>query len=406
MRILRLLPYSLMLFAFACGTSTSQAINENPTGKESSQENSRQIILSGPANLRNLSNNVLERLTALPRGAEIEVPVGAAPVFYDFRDSTGAVKRSTNGFYPSLKLISVPAQDQASFPADLIERINSTAGGLFMSSLDLNSGLEPGGVIPALPSTGAPDERYLKYYNPQGKRLRNSYSAILRRKFGTQLNRAIPMSSLPEQDQKKWGGIYSELVQIVDRTRDTNRKNLFIDSGNANQDVEMAKQFSIIFENSGQIQTYGAWSVAVLGTAPRHGFGNVPCAEFASETLRQAYTRAGYRMADDFKGNNYLIFSNTAAVVYLARALFESGWIPWDSADFKPKIGAVAMHADANTPGHAYMIAGENGRFIVDNGSPKGRDLFKTGSYQRDIIGMMYDHGVFFLPPGILPERW
>lgn len=404
MKTLKVLLFSFFLFGFyACGADSA---NTSSLSQSDTSLTTRTVTLSGPAKFRTLRSNILELLVQVPRGSEIEVTTGVAPLFYDFRDADGSVKRSTNGFYPNLKLISVPASEQQNFPPSEIDRINNIRDGLFMSSLDLNSGLETGGMIPALPTSGDPDNRYLKYFYPDGKRVRSPYTSIHKRRFGSQLNREIPMSSLPEAEQRKWNSIYGQLVAMVDRTRETNRKGLFIDSGNASQDVEMAKQYSIVFENSGVIQNYGAWSIAVLGTAPRHGFGNVPCAEFASETLRQAYTRAGYRMADDFKGSNYLIFSNTAAVVNLSKALFESGWIPWDPAEYKPKTGSIGMHADARTPGHAYMMAGQNGRFIVDNGSPKGRDLYKTGSYQTDIIGMMYDHGVFFLPPGIIPEHW
>lgn len=381
---------------------------QNPEDSETATAplTKRIVILSGAANLRTLNNSILEVVVQVPTGSEIEVVSGVAPVFYDYRDSDGSVKRSSNGFYPNLQLKSVPASEQENFPPDMIEEINRTPAGLFMSSLDLNSGLENDGTIPALSNEGEPDERYLKYFSPSGKRLRNNYSNYHKKRFGDQLNREIPLSSLPSNEQRKWLAIYQELVGISDRTRETSRKNLFIDSGSSSQDVELAKRYSIQFENNGTIQKYGAWSIAVLGTASRHGFENVPCAEFVSEMIRQAYTKAGYQMADDFKGKNYLLWSNTAAVVNLASALFSAGWIPWDPYLYKPKTGAIGMHAQATTPGHTYMIAGENGRFIVDNGSPKGRDLFRTSNYQKDIIGLMYDHGVFFLPPGIIPERW
>ncbi|MCO5144314.1 MAG: hypothetical protein M9962_14600 [Oligoflexia bacterium] len=367
---------------------------------------SRNISISNNANLRFLKNNVLELVIEIPSGSALEIPQDSSPTFYNYRDSNGEVKRSTNGFYPQMLLKSVPENYQEEFTPEKIAQINNTTGGLYLSALDVNSASETGGKIPAIPTSGSPDSRYLNYFRQDGKKLRNRYSDYFSKRYGTQLNREIPMSSLPQLEQIKWTKIYQELVTIADRTQEKDRRHLFIDSGSSQQDVALARRYSQEFEDTGQSKSFGAWSIAVQGTAPRHGFGNVPCAEFASEAIRQAYTKAGYAMADDFKGDSYLIWSNTAAVVNLATALFKSGWIPWDSYEYKPMVGSVGTHAQAAYPGHAYLMAGENGRFIVDNGSPRGRDLWKTGSSSRDIIGMMYDHGVFFLPPGIIPERW
>ena len=142
--------------------------------------------------------------------------------------------------------------------------------------------------------------------------------------------------------------------------------------------------------------------MAVKSTAVRHGFPNVPCAEFMSEMIRQSYKRAGYDFKEDFNNElgNYLIWNQTAAVVNLANALHKGGWIPWELSKYAPPAGAIMMHEQATSPGHTYMVAGDNGRFIVDNGSPAGRDLRKTS---KKIIELMFKGGVFFLPPGIIP---
>ena len=55
-----------------------------------------------------------------------------------------------------------------------------------------------------------------------------------------------------------------------------------------------------------------------------------------------------------------------------------AGWIPWDMADYRPPIGAIMMHGAGTTPGHTYISAGDDGRLIVDNGAPQGRDLRAT----------------------------
>jgi hypothetical protein len=70
---------------------------------------------------------------------------------------------------------------------------------------------------------------------------------------------------------------------------------------------------------------------------------------------------------------------------------------------FRPPVGAIIMHASARSPGHTYMSAGFDGRYIIDNGAPSGRDLSQTSEYA---INLMYLHGAFFLPPGIQPVAW
>ena len=77
--------------------------------------------------------------------------------------------------------------------------------------------------------------------------------------------------------------------------------------------------------------------------------------------------------------------------------------VPWEASKYVPPAGAFMMHASGQTPGHTYMIAGDEGRFIIDNGMPQGRDLRGTS---KKILEIMYRHGVFFLPPGINPQAW
>jgi hypothetical protein len=59
-------------------------------------------------------------------------------------------------------------------------------------------------------------------------------------------------------------------------------------------------------------------------------------------------------------------------------------------------------HFKATTPGHVYMAAGADGRIVVDNGSPAGRQLGRTAD---KTIKMLHYGGVYFLPLGIIPER-
>jgi hypothetical protein len=48
------------------------------------------------------------------------------------------------------------------------------------------------------------------------------------------------------------------------------------------------------------------------------------------------------------------------------------------------------------------MAAGADGRIVVDNGSPAGRQLGRTAD---KTIKMLHYGGVYFLPLGIIPER-
>src|ERR1019366_8303605 len=132
-------------------------------------------------------------------------------------------------------------------------------------------------------------------------------------------------------------------------------------------------------------------------TAIRHGFANVPCAEFQSELIREAYARAGVNVLEDFNEalGNPLIWSNSAAVVDLADALYKAGWVAWEPSRFRPPVGAVMMHQEAQTPGHTYIAAGFDGRVIVDNGSPQGKNL---SALSEKRVEFQYQGGVFFLP--------
>lgn len=212
------------------------------------------------------------------------------------------------------------------------------------------------------------------------------------------MNKGVDSKSLSAADLQKWQRIYAELKKVADRTVATPKSYLMIDT-------TQAQTASLNYEKTGVIATNGAWSIAVGQTAVRHGFSNVPCAEFQSEILREAYQRAGYRTTDDFntsKGNQ-LIWSNTAAVVNFSKALYTAGWVAWDATIYKPVTGAFLMNSAGESPGHTYIAASDDGLFIVDNGSPQARDLRKTS---QSIIEMMYQTGVFFLPPGINPPTW
>ena len=170
-------------------------------------------------------------------------------------------------------------------------------------------------------------------------------------------------------------------------------------------DKDDAKKRSEAFEKDRTISTEGAFTISTEGTAVRHRFADRPCAEFMSEIIRQAYQRAGLSVHEDFSeaNGNDLIFSKTAAVQGLGRALQKAGWTIWDLAEYSPIEGAILMHQIGGTPGHTYMAASAGGLIVRDNGSPMGRDL---SAASLRTLQMMFRGGVFFLPPGQTPKKW
>ncbi len=251
---------------------------------------------------------------------------------------------------------------------------------------------------------GAEDDDFSRNFTPAG-RPKATFTRAFRKRFKERLNRAVDPASQSEAERAKWTAIFAELTKAGDISNPERGRLLFINGRGDPKEAALAREYSRRFEDEGEVQTHGAWSIAVLGTAVRHGFPEVPCAEFMSEMLREAYKRAGYDFRDDFneRRDNPLYWTNTDAVVNLTTALDRAGWIPWDAAFYRPPTGAIIMNADARTPGHAYMAAGADGTLIVDNGSPLGRDLRET---EDRLLKMMYQNGLFFLPPGIVPQPW
>lgn len=230
-------------------------------------------------------------------------------------------------------------------------------------------------------------------------RPRRDYSKRLKERFGDRLNQPVTQDKISAEELAKSQKIFREIQRAVDRNRGLQDESLmFMASAEA---VEKSKNF----ESTGELNRAGAWTIATEGTAKRHGFGNVPCAEFMSEVIRQAYARAGYDLAADFnaKDGNTLIWTETASVTGLSKALFKAGWVPYSAHHFRPPVGAIMFHTLGLSPSHTYAAAGLDGLLIVDNGAPKGRDLRQT---KVKTLNLMFHSGFFMLPPGITPYRW
>lgn len=343
------------------------------------------------------ADGVLEVRVEVPAGTQIAIPTDYQVSQGNYRTSDGAVAWSSTGFISDVTVVKVPEKLAAQLPPDQIDQINQTPGGLYVFASILGSIEGIAGdflaVLAADPGAG-----FLKYYEASGKP-KFTFSDKIRKRWGAHVNRAIDSASQAPAERTKWQRIYMALKEAADRAHDTPKSFLMID-------LDLAKKQAAAYEKNGVVSVNGAWTIAVQVTAPAHGFANTPCAEFMSEMVREAYARAGYNVADDFntaKGNRLIWSDGTAAVVNFSNALDKAGWVPWDSTEYRPITGAVLMNEQGQTPGHTYMAAGDDGRIIMDNGAPQGRDLRKTTDKTIDI---MFKTGVFFLPPGIIPPRW
>lgn len=357
---------------------------------------SQKLLLNQAMTLRYEKAGILESKIELPAGTQIEVPADYEVKHLDYRTSNGTLERSSTGFLYPVKVVSVTEAFESQFPKSKIAELNKTTGGLFIFA-SIVGNLEGTEGNFAVVQAAAPGEGFLKHYQTNGKPKFNYITSVTKR-FGAKLNKGVDPSTMTAAQKEKYQSIFNEIQKAVNREVATPKSYLMIDKATATQR-------SIDFEKKGTVTTTGAWSIATQGTAVRHGFSNVPCAEFQSELLRQAYQRAGYRVTDDFnktKGNQ-LIWSSTAAVVNYSMALYKTGWIPWDSTKYRPVLGAIMMNGAGYTPGHTYISGSNDGLIIVDNGAPQGRDLRKTTD---KTISIMFQVGVFFLPPGINPPVW
>ncbi|WP_413576620.1 hypothetical protein ACLVWU_01130 [Bdellovibrio sp. HCB290] len=399
---------SLVLALTACGPGNESLTAIDESGDETASiidpgtgtatdevSTAQKLLLNQAMSVRYESNSILENKAELPAGTQIEVPTDYSSKNLDYRDSNGKIVRSSTGFIYPIKIVSVPSAFASQFPQSKIDTLNKTSGGLFIFASIVGNlqGVEGSfaAITPASPGAG-----FLANYQTSGKP-KFSYTTSSTKRF-PKINKGVDPASLSAADRAKWNAIYAELRKAANREVATPKSYLMIDSATA-------KQASLDYEKISKVATNGAWSIAVQQTAVRHGFSNVPCAEFQSELVREAYQRAGYRVSDDFnstKGNK-LIWSSTAAVVNFSMALYKAGWIAWDGTKYKPMTGALLMNGSGISPGHTYISGSDDGMIIVDNGAPQGRDLRKTS---QSIIDMMFETGVFFLPPGINPPTW
>lgn len=389
----RLIVLTAILISSTVGFAESlPAINES--GFEEAEALSAQTgsyTLLQPSNIRFAKKNILELRVEVPAGAKIKIPADYQIAFLDLRRSDGTTERSSTGFVTPITIVSIPNEPQKN-----IDEYNATSGGLYITASITSEMAGISGDFQAL-NPGNLGAGYLKNYTPKGQP-KFSYTRWLQKRFGARLNRAVDPLTQSPAERNKWLRIWNELKRASNRIVQTPKLIIMIDK-------KLAIQDSIRYEQIGAVPLNGSWTIATQGTAVRHDFANVPCAEFMSEMVREAYERAGYLAADDFNDakHNRLIYTQTATVVGFSQALFVAGWVPWDTTLYQPVSGALLMNASADTPGHAYISAGDEGRFIVDNGAPQGRDL--RGTSQK-ILDMMYQTGVFFLPPGINPKPW
>lgn len=370
-------------------TGVDVAPDRTPASLDSSIE-TRTLALDQSTNIRKLSNGVLEFVAELPPGSLIMAPVDYQISQPDVRNSNGTVSRSSTGFVGSIKIVSTPtgARSLSSVQITAFNKIK-----LYVSASVIGATEGVDGTFKII--TGNADGAgYSALFQSNGKP-KFQFTSGLARRFGSKVNKAVDAASVDVVKSQK---ILNAMAFAANRKKATPKSLILIDEASA-------KRASLAYEATGTIATNGAWSIAVDSTAVRHGFENVPCAEFMSEMIREAYQRAGYALISDFSSarGNQLIWSKTASVVGLSDALHVAGWVAWEPSKFRPPIGAVMMHGPGLSPGHTFMSGGDDGRIIIDNGSPQGRDLRTTSA---STLNMMYKNGVFFLPPGLTPKSW
>ena len=369
---------------------------EAPDGEWSDLSKATRVVLTEATVLRFSKNDVLEVRAEVPAGTSIDIPKAYEIQNLRYRKVDGTIDWTSTGFIAPVAIVSVPSAHAGRFPPAVIAALNQTSGGLyvFASIVGNLQGVE--GDFAAIKG-GAAGADFTARFEASGKPKFN-YTAAVQKRFADRLNKGVDPKKQTEATRIKWRRVYNELKRFADRSVPTAKALLMIDK-------DLAIQQSIAFEKNGTIPLNGAWTIAVLATAPRHGFPNVPCAEFMSEAVREAYQRAGYAVTDDFNAasKNRLFWSESAAVVNFSKALYVAGWVPWDASLYRPITGALMMHGSGQTPGHTYISGGHDGRIVVDNGSPQGRDLRVTVA---KTIDLMFRTGVFFLPPGINPPKW
>jgi len=349
------------------------------------------LILAQPEAALTLNNGILETAATFPKGTQLTVSPQSMVGNLKIRTPDGNAVWTSNYFFKDVKIRFAP-----SF-AKTAAKLMALSGGVYVAStIAENHDIKSEGLLPPLVTSPAQPD-YKKSFHTEG-RPRVNNSSYFQKRFGTALNHGIDPEKLTPAQKEKWGKIYGELKRFANREVYAERDLLFMP-------LAEAKSASILFEKLEKVSEKGAWTVAVKATAPRHGFANVPCAEFVSEVLRQSYVRAKHSHLEDFnvKNHNELIWNRSASVVNLANHLARAGWIPWEAYRFQPPVGAPMMHFRATSPGHAYLSGSEGAQIIVDNGNPRGRDLRATSD---KIIRMMYVHGIFFLPLGITPVKW
>lgn len=350
-----------------------------------------------------LTNGLLRKVKIVASGTLVNVPEGSIPVLMDFE--TGG--RDTSGFYSGVVVNS------ESLPSAC-----KSAKGFYLTALIPLYGSDE--EIAALPLDATPNATYQALFKSTGQ-IKSSDDTIAwgigrnKKRFKSIWNKSYAAGDLAYEDVERGRAVLEELARFSDRTTPTESNLVYLQVGPGEDSEAIARTLSLQTMNDyGFSPAYGAWDVAIYGTATRLGFAHAPCAEFVSEVLRQAYVRAGYSHSDDFKETiaKQLIFTpwqnnifGPQSVRGLADRLTLAGWIPWDPSLYRAPVGAIGMALDAWTPGHTYLIGRSGGGFIVDNGNPRGLDLKETNLSVRKFRDM-YGHGVFFLPPGITPARW
>jgi|GEM_PF-5772027 len=351
------------------------------------------------------NSSTLTLVGNLKSGSTVQVPTNAVPNLLTLESG----RRDTSGFYGDILLSGI------SMPSKCL-----SGSSFYITALiplgDNNSDVRA--LIPII----QPTSTYKAVYSSTSQ-IKKSDSTIAwaigrnRKRFARVWNKTYAEGELSREEIIKSQKILVELSRFSNRETTTPARLLYLPSASSQSRSRQVMATNLsrqIMSSYGFSPAYGAWDVAIYGTANRLGFPQAPCAEFVSEVIRQAYSRAGHSHDEDFQYTieGRLIFTPWQNGIYgpqsvrgLSNRLVLAGWVPWDPTKYRPMTGAIAMALDSSTPGHTYIVGGKLGRYIVDNGNPKGLDLGRT-SLKLSRFKDMYGMGTFFLPPGITPARW
>lgn len=127
----------VVMLTVGCGAphaGSAPGSQQNSPGNRKGELDETRVILTEPTNVRFSVNDVVEILGELPAGSEVALSTDPSVKNPNYRNSEGRVARSETGFFHPVTIISVPKEQRANYPDEVIAGWNSIAGGLYISA--------------------------------------------------------------------------------------------------------------------------------------------------------------------------------------------------------------------------------------------------------------------------------